>query len=180
VLPGEYTVKLLARGHEVTGTVQVRADPRVPTSADALRARMVAGMRIGELNHTNRDGAKLLEALDAELARIRKSVEGRAPLPAGADSAIRDVATRLDSLRPKFRPGFASPMGRALDLLGALEASSNAPTEAQQRTLDFAAAELREDLASLDDLRTTRMPALRAKLGELAPGGGPPVRPPGG
>jgi photosystem II stability/assembly factor-like uncharacterized protein len=180
VLPGRYTVKLIARGKELTQMVNVRADPRWRTTPEALRARTNAGMRIGELHKSSTDGAKAFEALDAELTRIRATLKERTPTPAAVDSVLRDVATRLDSLRPRFRPGFGSPMGRAFDLLGALQASSLAPTEAQMRQLEFLTTEIRENIAQLNDVITTRMPALRAKVGETSGGGPSAVKPPPG
>src|ERR1019366_5341191 len=68
VMPGEYTVKLIARGREMTQKVDVRVDPRTPTTPDGLRARMAAGMQIGELYRAVTDGAKTIEPLDAEIS----------------------------------------------------------------------------------------------------------------
>jgi hypothetical protein len=177
VLPGQYTIELVARGRTLTHTVNVRTDPRVRATAEALRARRDAGMRIGELNRAFTDGAKAFERLDAELGRFRAALRERGSTPA-ADSAVRAVAVQLDSLRPKFGRGFGNPIGRAFDLLGGLEASSLAPTEAQMRTLEHVTAELRENIAALNDLITRGMPALRARLGELAPTSNQAVKPP--
>lgn len=187
VLPGTYTVKLAARGHEVAQTVEVRTDPRTPTTADGLRARMDAGMRIGELNRAVTDGAKAIEPLDAELSRMRAVVRERNGVSADVERLVRDASAALDSLKPRFGArvpgaggggGGGNPMTRAFDLLGALEASSLAPTEAQQRTLQFLSAEVRSNVARLDDLISTQMPALRSRLGALAGAGVVPVKPP--
>lgn len=178
VLPGEYTITLVARGRELTRTVSVSADPRVRTSSEALRARRDAGMKIGELNRAFSDGAKAVERLGGELTRLRASLGDRGTTPAAIDSAVRAASARLDSLRPKFGRGFGSPIGRAFDLLGALEASSLAPTAAQQRTLEHITTELRENIAALNDLITRQMPALAASIGTLTPATGTAVRPP--
>jgi hypothetical protein len=52
-----------------------------------------------------------------------------------------------------------------LDVLGALESSSGAPTEAMRRTLDLYAAQLRDAIARLNDVITAGMPPLRATAG---------------
>lgn len=183
VLPGEYTVKLIARGRELTQEVQVRADPRAPTTPEALRARMVAGMRIGELNRASADGAKVVNALDAELARARATLADRAPVPADVERALHEASAQLDSLGPLFRQGGGgggggNPMSQAFLLLGALEASSLAPTEAQQRTLEFVTAQMRANIAVLNEFITNRMPSVRAILGNLAGAAVAPVKPP--
>lgn len=166
VLPGDYTVKLIANGREVSQKVQVRADPRVHATTEALRARIDAGMKIGELNRAFIEGAKLFERTDAEAGRMRTALkDSKSSAAAAADSALRDLSTRLDSLRPRFRAqGFGSPMGRAFDLLGATEASSGAPTEAQQRLLDHLTTELRENIEQLNDIASKRMVDARAKV----------------
>ena len=167
VLPGEYTVKLLANGREVTQKVQVRADPRVNASTEALRARIDAGMKIGELNRAFTEGAKLFDRTDLEVKQLRAALKDSKSSGAisEADSALRDVSTRLDSLRPRFRAqGFGSPMGRAFDLLGAMEASSGAPTEAQHRLLDHLTTELRENIEQLNELASKRMLDVRTKV----------------
>jgi hypothetical protein len=178
VLPGEYTVKLFARGREATQKVQVRGDPRVTATPEALRARITAGIKIGELHRAFSDAAKAFERADGEVNRLRVAMKEARTANAAADSALRDLGVRLDSLRPRFRPqGFGSPMGRAFDLLGALEATSGAPTEAQQRTLDHLTIELRENIAQLNDLIATRLPDVRAKIAS-AVGTVEPVKPP--
>jgi len=167
VLPGEYTVKLLANGREFTQKVQVRGDPRVNVTTEALRSRIDAGMKIGELNRAFVDGAKLFERTDAEAGRLRAALKDSKSSTAttAADSALRDLSTRIDSLRPRFRgQGFGSPMGRAFDLLGALEASSGAPTEAQQRLLDHLTMELRENIEQLNDVASKRMVCVRGRV----------------
>jgi hypothetical protein len=167
VLPGEYTVKLIANGREVSQKMQVRADPRVNATTEALRARIDAGMKIGELNRAFVDGAKLFERTDAEAGRLRAALKDSksSSATAAADSGLRDLSTRLDSLRPRFRAqGFGSPIARAFDLLGALEASSGAPTEAQQRLLDHLTTELRENIEQLNDVASKRMVDVRAKV----------------
>ncbi len=164
VLPGTYTVHLSAGGRTQTQTVQVMIDARVRTTPAALRARMLAGMRIGELNRVSADGASAVKTLDAELAGLRAAVAQHAAA-SGADSTLEAATARLDSIGAKFRSGFGAPVGRALDLLGALEASSLAPTEAQQRTLDQVTAELTTDVGALNEFITQQMPALRARIG---------------
>jgi hypothetical protein len=150
----------------------------VPATAAGLRARMAAAMKIGELNRAYADGAKAVALADTDLTRLRAALKERGNVPAAIDSAARAVSTKLDSLKPRFRQGFGSPMGRALDLLGALEASSAAPTEAQQRTLEFVTAEIAEDVGKLNELTSSGIPALRAVLNGLPPAAGAAVRPP--
>ncbi len=185
VMPGDYTVKLVVNGHEYAQTVNVRTDPQTHADTAGLRARMIAGLQIGELNRAVSDGAKAIEPLDLEVSRMRAVMKEQNDTPADAARMVRDVAAALDSLKPRFRQGGpgggggaggGNPMTRAFDLLGALEASSLAPSESQQRTLQFLTAEVRENLTKLNDLISTRLPAARSRLGRLAGAGVSPVK----
>ncbi|HEX8726455.1 MAG TPA: hypothetical protein VF737_13790, partial [Gemmatimonadaceae bacterium] len=181
VLPGKYTVRISAGGHAETQAVDVKIDPRVRTTPAALRARMLAGMQIGDLNRASSEGAKAVKALEAEFAALRAVAAQHAPAAAvSADSLLHAASVKFDSIAGKFRSGFGAPVGRALDLLGALEASSLAPSEAQQRTLRHVAAELTADVNALDAFIARDMPALRTKLGAAGAAEVAPVRPPQG
>jgi hypothetical protein len=88
------------------------------------------------------------------------------------DSLAPQLATtkqRLDSLGTKFRPGFGGPKFRYLDLDGALQAASAAPTEAQGRELNALAAMLAGDVAALNTVLSGVFAELRTKAQGLGP-----------
>jgi len=168
VLPGRYVVKLLARGKEATQQMDVRANPRAFTTPAALAARHAMSVRIAELSRAYEDGAKALAAVDAELTRFAAAVKAQPNAPPAVDSAVSAAAKQVAELRPRFSPSYGTPIGRAFDLLGALQSSSGAPPEAQGRVLDSAAADLREAITKLNEIITTTMPAVRGKVGGLS------------
>jgi hypothetical protein len=165
VLPGTYTVQLAADGRLLSRPVTVRADPRAGTTLAALRARAATAMRARELARAYADAAAAVAALDAELTRLRSASAARRERAPQADSALAGVAARLDSLRPRLRSDYSTPIGRVFDVLGALESSSGAPTDAMRRTLESYAAQLREVLVRLNEVITVGMPPVRAALG---------------
>jgi hypothetical protein len=97
---------------------------------------------------------------------VRDTAGGRAPNAARADSMVAGVAARLDSLRPRLRSDYSTPIGRIFDVLGALESSSGAPTEGMRRTLDLYAAQLRDVVTRLNDVITAGMPPVRSSVGQ--------------
>jgi photosystem II stability/assembly factor-like uncharacterized protein len=154
VLPGTYTVSLDARGQKQTQAVEVRSDPRVNVSREALVTRHTTEMQLQELLRTFVAASKLWDGMTTERKRIETAVKDR---PATGDSltgVLKDVGTRLDSLGRKFRPGFGGPKFRYLDLDGALQAATAAPTESQQRELRALSTLLSEDVAVLNTLLT--------------------------
>ena len=84
----------------------------------------------------------------------------------------------LRALHESFSEEYGTPIGNAFDLLGGLEGSSAAPTEAEQRTLDLSTVQLRSTFAKLNALITTEMPHLREALARQAPRAIAPVRAP--
>jgi hypothetical protein len=113
--------------------------------------------------------------VDAEVTRLGASVKALPNAPAGADSAVGDVTKKIVELRGRLASTYGSPVGRMFDLLGALQSSSGAPTEAESRILDSATGELRDAITKLNEIISTTLPAARTRLGQLD-GGVQPVK----
>jgi hypothetical protein len=175
VPPGEYTIKLIARGRETTQKVTVRADPRGAGTPDGARARIAINERARDVSRVYYDILNTIAAVDSELVALR-SIASQHP---GTDTAITDIATQLTTLRQRARGNsITSGIGRVFDLTAAIESSSLAPTDAQQRSLAAAITEFTDITTKLDDLIATKLPALRAKAGQPSSVGPPPVKPP--
>ncbi len=177
VLPGRYTVKLALRGKEQTQTVDVRANPRAATTATALSARNAMSGRIAELAGIYGAAAKAMAAIEAEVTRASAALKSMPNAQPRADSVVSGAAKLVAELKPRLSPSYGTPVGRVFDLLGAIQSSSGAPTEAESRILDSATGELREAITKLNDLITTTMPRVRAAVGGAA-GVTAPVRVP--
>ena len=130
VAPGEYTVKLEARGQVLTQRVVVLSDPRGAGSRDAVRARVAINDRARDLSRVYFEIQNALASVTTELAAARaKNV-------ASSEAAIDSVGLQAAQLMQRARGNsIVSGIGRLFDLTAALEASSLAPTDAQQRSL---------------------------------------------
>jgi photosystem II stability/assembly factor-like uncharacterized protein len=175
VPPGTYTIKLLARGATLSQSVQVRIDPRAVPTPIELAARQTMKAAIDSLSRAVADGKRLLAATDSEFTHVRALLEKHPPSPA-LDSVVTRVAGQLGTLRRGFREQYGAPFGLAFDILGGLESSAAAPTESEQRTLDFVTADIRDDITKLNDIVMKDMPRLRAALGQLPPAALDPVK----
>jgi hypothetical protein len=118
-----------------------------------------------------------LAQLDTEFTNIRPLLE-RPPRSPAIDSATKHVEKQLRALHESFLEEYGAPIGNAFDLLGGIEGSSTAPTQAEQRMLDVATAQLRDMIAKLNDVITTSMPQLRLSLEKQAPRAITPVKAP--
>jgi len=103
-----------------------------------------------------------------EVTRASAALKAMPNAAAGADSAVSDAAKKVAELKPRLAPSYGTPIGRVFDLLGAIQSSSGAPTEAESRILDSATGDLREAITKLNELITTTMPRVRAALGGAA------------
>lgn len=175
VLPGSYTVTIEARGQRQSQPVDVRSDPRVTVTREALVARHAAALQLQDLLRTFVAGSKLWDGMSRERRRIEDAVKDR---PAARDSlapVLKPVVTQLDSLARRFRSGFGGPKFRFLDLDGAMQAASVAPTESQQRELRALSSQLSEDIATLNTLLTGAFADLARRAASL--GGAADLKP---
>jgi photosystem II stability/assembly factor-like uncharacterized protein len=163
VLPGRYTVTLAARGTRVAQPVDVLADTRVDIAVGALEARAVAAARLAALQQAFNDGAELHRRMAAERERLASTLSGNVARRDSLAALMGEVAQRLDSLGRRFGAGFGGPKFGFLDLDGSLQASSTAPTVAQERTLAQLGAQLRTDLAALNALLAGPFTALQRR-----------------
>ena len=139
VLPGSYTVTVRLRDVSTSTTLEVRSDPRVKVSAEELAARHAMGLRVHELLRAWNDADKAIQKLDASLA-LR---------PAGDSIVIAQKAT-VAELKERFRSGWLSLKSRVLDLHGATQSATAAPTESQTRMLAQLEGEMRQSIAGLN------------------------------
>ncbi|MEJ7809776.1 MAG: hypothetical protein WKG32_05090 [Gemmatimonadaceae bacterium] len=164
VPPGRYTVRLIARSDTVTQPLEVRADPRAPTTPGALRARAAIVARIDTLVRVAAGAKRTLAEADSELVRLSGLAGGRTDLSPSADSLLRAVRTEIVALRARFAEGYSAPIGQVFDLLGGLESRAAAPTEAERRVLSFAESDIADGMRRLHEVTTVKLPRLRALM----------------
>jgi hypothetical protein len=173
VLAGRYAAKLTLGGKEQSQQFDVRADARTDATPAALAARQAMSQRIADLGATYAAAAKAFSTVESELTRLGATVKAMPNAPPGTDTVVAAAAKRVADLKSRFSPSYGTPIGRAFDLLGALQSSSGAPTEAEGRILESATGELRDAITKLNEIITTTMPAVRARVGpagaEVAP-----------
>jgi hypothetical protein len=165
VPPGEYTVRLSARGRTLTEKVQVRADPRGAGTPDGHRARAAINLRARDISRAYYDAMNAIEDCDSVVTLLKASVGEKTH----ADTLVAEITTTLNTLRQRARGNsIVSGIGRLFDLTAAIESSSLPPTEMQQRSLDASVAEFTDIVAKVNDVLAKKLPALRAAVGQPA------------
>ncbi|MBN1224957.1 MAG: hypothetical protein JXB23_17035 [Candidatus Aminicenantes bacterium] len=134
-LPGEYTVKLIARDLELAQKFNVKVDPQANTGTEALKARFEASMEASELQRAFKDAQKEGEKLVKEMDRLKKMLKDKEDVPEEISAKMKDVEKKFKELIKDFKGGWGGPEFEIMDLAGQLQASTSAPTQAQLRKI---------------------------------------------
>ena len=158
-LPGVYTVKLEARGQELTQKVRVKMDPRANASSAELKKRFNACMTVDDMQRAVVEGRKAASETTNELKKIKKIIESKEDISQEIKDAVEGMLKKMEEMnRP--RRGWPSLM----DMAGALQASFSGPTQGQQRIIRNAKAQLEKNIETLNSLITKELPELQSKL----------------
>ena len=98
------------------------------------------------------------------MTSIRDAVKAQSNAPEAAKGRIETLGKEVDRLKGEFRAGFGGPKFQYLDLAGQLQASTAAPTEAQQTAIEHLEAKLTENLTAVNAVITRDLPQLETEL----------------
>ena len=172
-LPGQYTVKLAVGGQTYSQPLQIKADPRVQVSPEALQQQF--------------DLARHIENQRMDIARISSQADGlRSRLAAARGNASGNVSKSIDAVikkiddvagvKPEDNPAnsigtpptdFASLrylQGAYANLGGSVESADTAPSSDKTQTLVKYQQILDAALAKWESLKTGALPHLNAEL----------------
>jgi photosystem II stability/assembly factor-like uncharacterized protein len=183
VLPGRYTARLVLGGSDsVAATtmetpVIVRQDPLVSLTPAEYQA--LHDMRVRAANQQARVQAAVrsAESLKEQMTEVKNALQNRA----GTDSLSRQVTAidrEVDDIlvkvrgrqgtgggdaddRTRYAPAIQQRVNTVANQIGDV---SSPPTQIQSETLDLAMADLEREVARLNVLLTTRVPALNRAL----------------
>ena len=158
-LPGVYTVSMEVGGQTVSSTVEIQADPRRPMTRADRMARQDALMSLHTLAAPVYEAGRAVDRLEEQLNGAEELIDAVEEPPEGVREeleAIREALEEIDDDVGEAR--------RNAGVATAIQGSSTLPTEDQMWQIDRA-WELMEELAGpLNELITSRVPALNAQL----------------
>jgi hypothetical protein len=164
VLPGEYTVKLIARDQEIQQSLSVEVDPRIRANAYALQRRFELSLTVSDMQRACTEGWNAVAAMDIEIKRIEKALKGREDLPDKVTDKIEEIAKELKEIQSAFREDRNSMEYVIMDLAGKLQATTAQPTQAQRTTVYRLRDELERTIKKINELIKEKFPELRALL----------------
>ncbi len=164
VLPGEYIVKLIARGQEMTQKVKVRLDPRIKVSPQALQAKFEASVTVNGMAQSFVESRKVMKEMEGELKRIQEILKNKEDIPEEINTKIKNISQSQEKIRNNLRTDWYGMEFAIMDLTGQLEASTYPPTQAQIRTIKFLLTKLEENIENINILLTQEFPDLQKLL----------------
>jgi photosystem II stability/assembly factor-like uncharacterized protein len=160
VTPGEYTVKVHAAGRDLTKTVTVAMDPRVPVTAADLQAQLDAALTLRDMmskvNMTIDRANSLIEQLKALSERLKKQ-----PMQADLAKQVDDALAAVTKLRDEELTRPYPSMGyrqyprvseEIRSLSGSVSRAQAKPTDPETGRIKELATELDKDIAALDQI----------------------------
>ena len=172
-MPGRYVVRLTVDGKAVETPVEVRIDPMVPVSTDALRAQYELAARLGGMLSEGNLFLRALDGVTAQLEERKKSCDalGRT-LPPTVQKALDDYVLAHEKMFDRLGlkeniPSYSEPArlpGRLLDLMSSVDDAFAAPTRAQQEYATKLEGELAKTGEAFKTLMDGPFAALNAAL----------------
>jgi photosystem II stability/assembly factor-like uncharacterized protein len=175
VLPGTYTVRLEAAGQTLATDFAVRLDPRVEISSADLEARQAAMMSVYVLAKPLYEAQNRVRELNEQISEIQELTKGSEDVPESIDSTVVDISTTLGDIgRDLGRASRGARVGRQI------EGSTTRPSPDVLFQIDRAWEQVPGLIEQLNEVITTRMPALYDQLNQhgIRPSPGEPLEVP--
>jgi len=159
-LPGTYTVRLHLGDHTFEKPVEVRLDPTVPVSLEALQVQQNYAFGLRDMQSSVNDGLRALDSLAKQLVERKDTVKEQGEkFPREAleaiESHLRKIEAIQDSLaRPAGRAFWSEGprlIGRLSRLFGSIEGVNAPPTRAQEDYYRELLQEFRVSMAEVND-----------------------------
>ena len=172
VIPGDYTVKVHAAGRDLTKTVKVEMDPRIPVTMADLQTQLDAALTLREMmsktNLTIARANSIIEQLTALSDRLKKQ-QGPAGLAAQVTAALEAVTKLRDEqlTRPYPSMGYRQyPRVREeiQSLSGSVSRAQAKPTDPETGRIKELTAELDKDIAALNQIVGSQISAINETM----------------
>ncbi len=155
VLPGSYTIRLQAGEQTHDTRLEVALDPRVDISQSDLAARQAALMSAYELSVPLNDAGNAVRKIREQLTKVKEQLEGHDDALESLTSEVDAIEEELDEVNDEL-----GDARRGSGQQSAIESYHAAPTADQLWQLERGWEVLPGAVERLNDLITTRMPAL--------------------
>jgi photosystem II stability/assembly factor-like uncharacterized protein len=162
VMPGQYTARLTASGHDYTANFQVTMDPRVKVSEQALKKKFNLEIQLASTMSQSSEAVLQARSVREQLRRIAD------------DDAVKSSARALDAAISALLDGPPDASSQAstltkvnsnlIALYKEVEKADAEPTPAQSQTVGKTVEPVADLLKRWNDLKSTAMNNLNVRL----------------
>nr|MBA2338960.1 hypothetical protein [Pyrinomonadaceae bacterium] len=183
VLPGTYTVKLTVGNQTQERKVEVRIDPTISVTTDALQLMQDMTLKLRDMQSATNDALRALDSIKSQLQFIERTVKDRSTEP--PKELLETIATytkQIEALQGRLaRPdgglgfeGRAQLVDRIGGLFFAIDGTNAAPTGAQRQYFNELQGEYQTRISEVNKFINETVPKLNEALRR---GGAPNVLP---
>lgn len=163
VLPGTYTVRLIANGKTQTAEITVKMDPRVKTTTDGLRAQFDLAMQVATDVSRSSQAVSQARSVQEQLTNFSKTQES------ASTDAARKLAQRVTAIlegadKETDAITLKSANQNAIDLYKDVEKSDAAPTVAQQNASAIVARQLSRTIGEWESFKEKELSGFNQQL----------------
>ncbi len=159
VVPGVYTVSMTIADETFSSTVEIQADPRRPMNRADRMARQDALMSLHALAVPIYEAGRAIRSLEEQLDAAEELIEAAAEAPEDLTDEVEAIRKALEEIDDDV-----AEARRNAGVAGAIQGSSTLPTADQMWQVDHAWEVMAEVVGPLNELITSRVPALNAQL----------------
>jgi photosystem II stability/assembly factor-like uncharacterized protein len=166
-LPGKYTVRLTVEGQTYSAPLEVKMDPRVKATPEALQHQFAQQMHLSEMLSRSSEAVMQAHSVQSQLQKLSLQKQKGAPSKE-LDAVIHSITNLLE----KAADGNAAEPRRALETLnndigtlyGLLGAADAPPTKAILQAIAAADTDLAADMKQWEQFKSAELPELNRKL----------------
>jgi photosystem II stability/assembly factor-like uncharacterized protein len=173
VLPGKYTVRLTAGGKTLTRELDVKVDPTIPVSSEALHTQLEVNLKLRDMQSGVNDALRGLDSYKGQIETAQKTV--RALDPQAAKLLASLLSERLQQLstmelklsRPSDIPGYSMAprlVDRLSALLNEIDRVLDSPTQYEMQYFNELRAEFLADVGDVNKFIDKQIPEINDLL----------------
>jgi photosystem II stability/assembly factor-like uncharacterized protein len=173
VLPGKYTVRLTAGGKTLTRELEVKADPTIPVTSEALRTQLDVDLKLRDMQSSVNDALRGIDSYKSQIDTAQKTVRALDPqatrlLASLLNERLQQLSTmELKLARPGDIPGYSMAprlVERLSALLNAIDRVLDSPTPYQMEHFNELRAEFLADVGDVNKFVDKQIPEINDLL----------------
>jgi photosystem II stability/assembly factor-like uncharacterized protein len=169
VLPGKYTVRLTAGGKTLTRELEVKLDPTIQVTPEALRTQLDTNLKLRDMQSSVNDALRGIDTYKAQLDTATQTTRGSDRVLAGLITERMQQLTTMEMklARPADIPGYSMAprlVDRLNQLLSAIDRVLAAPTPYQIAHFNELRAEFLADMGEVNQFVEKQVPEIDTLL----------------